>query len=70
MPLLESLKVKGAAYFVKLNKILNFVHNSAMVHCYSKEWIVSSEEKRVLRNSCFFEDNGPFLSSLRRLFGT
>ena len=39
---IESLK--GAAYFVKLNKTLNFMNNSAMVNFYSKQWAVSSEE--------------------------
>jgi len=39
---IESLK--GAAYFVKLNKALNFMNNSAMVSFDSKQWAVSSEE--------------------------
>ena len=29
--------VKGAAYFVKLNKALNFMNNSAMVNFDSKQ---------------------------------
>jgi len=33
---IESLK--GAACFVKLNKTLNFMNNSAMVSSYIKQW--------------------------------
>jgi len=30
--------LKGAAYFVKLNKTLNFMNNSAMVSFDIKQW--------------------------------